>query len=344
MTKDQLDKITIPLPFAGGTGASVYDIQKASGSRPNYEDGFPANYSAPREAGGSFILRSEMNGLGKMASHNQWFQQAGGYYTFDPEWSNAQTPAGYPKDAILQHIQDGLLISVRSLVDNNTWDFRTQGIDGVHWGVCTPSALMFPRFDKASIRRLWSNTIDIPTTLQALSGDIVMPFDGFINYISDCTATIPHFEAENLVGLVEEGALTSMVFRRLPQTSPSAISGCMMGVILGITTPSEGAESSEDVYLDTSNPYSGERNCAVFTVDGLGLSMSGSGCGLIACKKGSKIKVFGRQTFSMQYSERMITRVHTQSGDQSSEEIISVGSGSFSANMFIEAYPISNQS
>ena len=63
MTKSQLSKMTIPMPFAGGSD-SVYDIQQPSGTRPNFSDGFPANYSAPKQTGGSFILRSEMNGLG----------------------------------------------------------------------------------------------------------------------------------------------------------------------------------------------------------------------------------------------------------------------------------------
>lgn len=342
MTKEQLSKMTIPMPFAGGNGASVYDILKPSGTRPNFEDGFPANYSAPKQAGGSFILRSEMNGLGKMASMNQWFQQAGGYYTFDTEWCNAQSPAGYPKDAILHHISSGMLVAVRSLVDNNTWDFRTAGIDGVHWEVCTPSALMFPMFNSDKRRILWTKLTSMSNQMSALSGNIIMPFDGFINYVADNSASMGSYNVENVIGLTEEnGAITSLVFQSVPQLSVAAMMGSLMGVVLGITSPNNEDGTAPDVIVDTGNIFSGERNCAVFHVDGMGLSSGGAGCGAIPCKKGSKIKVFGRQTYSRVYYDTITRRVHTNSGGSTSEMSIS-SQGAFQSQITIEAYPITN--
>jgi hypothetical protein len=280
-----------------------------------------------------------MNGLGKMASQNQWFQQAGGYYTFDPEWSNAQTPAGYPKDAILQHIQGGLLISVRSLVDNNTWDFRTQGIDGVHWEVCTPSALMFPNFNESEKEIIWtfSNSQQIPSTLSAISDNRIMPFDGYINYISSCSASIASYEMSVVTEITAEGVRTATLMQSV---MPNALTGSIFGVIIGITSPSGENGSAEDVIIDTSYPFSGDRNCAVFHVDGMGLSSGGAGCGVIPCKKGSKIKVFAMQTFTQTYS---LTMAQQNSLGNNGSVTISA-QGTFIPSLSIEAYPIASQS
>jgi hypothetical protein len=280
-----------------------------------------------------------MNGLGKMASQNQWFQQAGGYYTFDPEWSNAQTPAGYPKDAILQHIQGGLLISVRSLVDNNTWDFRTQGIDGVHWEVCTPSALMFPNFNESKKEIIWtySNSKPITDKLDAISDDRIMPFDGYINYISSCSASIASYILSVVTGITKEGVRTAVVTQNV---MPNALTGSIFGVIIGITSPSGENGSAEDVIIDTSNPFSGKRNCAVFHVDSMGLSDGGAGCGVIPCKKGSKIKVFAMQTFTKTYS--LTLPLEDSLGNTGS--VTRTAQGTFTPSLSIEAYPIASQS
>ena len=329
--------MTIPLPFAGGANASRDTIGKDSSTLPNYTDGFPANYSAPHAAGGSFILRKQMNAFGYMASKNQWFQQAGGIYTFDKDWSDAN--GGYPKGAILSYVVDGTVYAVMSLVNDNTWNFNEDGVDNVHWQLCSPGARFMPTFDVSKKQYLWNDvTANMTPEFSALSGNLVMPFDGYLNYLSSVDASVPGLGV-GVINSIDSG-FTGASQVVIPFVPTQVISGCVMGVVLGITSPTDGTEIAEDVELDTSNFVSGERNCAVFIVDGMGMAAGGAGCGLIPVKKGSKIKVFGHQTFSSQYQISMPYTHTTTSGTTTGTKTETI-QGSFSMKISLEAYPIS---
>lgn len=148
MTSSELTKLFVPQPFASGTGASLIPIQLSSGQMPNFEDGFPANFSAPKASGGSFIQRGMLNAIGHLASYAMFYRQAGGIFTFDAEF--ARLRGGYAKGAVLEMIEGNNYYKVISLVDNNMVDFTgntpttaqaTAGVvagtvDGVNWAFC----------------------------------------------------------------------------------------------------------------------------------------------------------------------------------------------------------------
>lgn len=143
-------KLYIPQPFASGSGAALTPIDGSSGDTPNFEDGFPANFSAPHASGGSFITRGQMNAIGNLASANDYYRACGGINTFDPKL--CAKIGGYPMDAILDYYSGGILYKVRSLVDDNTVDFTgttdttaytgiTNGsVDNVNWAIANPSS------------------------------------------------------------------------------------------------------------------------------------------------------------------------------------------------------------
>lgn len=339
MTAQQLSKLTIPMPFAGANGAALATIATTSGTTPNFPDGFPANYSAPRATGGSFVLRSELNAIGHMASKNEWFKQAGGFYTFDAAWSAAQSPAGYPQGAVLNYLKDGVIYDVISLVDNNTWNFVTSGVDDTHWRICSAGAQVFPTFDQSKRQILWNQMANISSTFGAISENFVMPFDGYINYLSNITAGIANLEAEVMVGLSINAStgVTTGTWNKLPFVPTQVLTGSMFGVMMGITSPVNG--TAADVSVDLTNIIGGTRNCAVFDVDGMGLSRGGAGIGLIPVKKGSKIKLFGQQTFSSTFTIPIEQKVVVSGGGTTTTTINKTCTGSFSANIRIEAFP-----
>lgn len=124
-------RLAMPCPFAkGSVEATITPIEDDAGDNNavNFLDGFPSVYSA---AGGKYITRGEMNAIGNLASQNQFFFLAGGVNTFDATF--AGKIGGYPEGAVLKYLNNGYLYDVISLVDNNTYDFTADGVDGVNW-------------------------------------------------------------------------------------------------------------------------------------------------------------------------------------------------------------------
>lgn len=102
--------------------------------RANLQTGFPAITQIPIANGGIPPERMDFNGLGYLLSSFYFFTQCGGVYTFNQDVSNAI--GGYPLGAVLYYTDsNGTTYKVRSLLENNTFDFVTTPsyIDDKHW-------------------------------------------------------------------------------------------------------------------------------------------------------------------------------------------------------------------
>lgn len=134
----QSRKILFPTPFAG-KDANATEIPITSGSAPiTVADGFGSAYNVPKSQGGRYISRNDMNGVLKLATRDTSFRQCGGLYTFDETLCGMI--GGYAKGAVLSFFDDdGILHFVRSLVDHNTYNFVTRGVDNENWTYCLPN-------------------------------------------------------------------------------------------------------------------------------------------------------------------------------------------------------------
>ena len=134
----QARKIIFPTPFAG-KDANATEIPITSGSAPiTVADGFGSVYNVPKSQGGRYISRNDMNGVLKLATRDTSFRQCGGLYTFDEALCGMI--GGYAKGAVLSFFDDeGMLHFVRSLVDHNTYNFVTRGVDNENWAYCLPN-------------------------------------------------------------------------------------------------------------------------------------------------------------------------------------------------------------
>lgn len=125
-------RMAMKYPFANNdtTNFTAIEQTKAAGDF-NFETGFNTPYSAPKSGGGKFVTRKEMNAIGNLASRNNYYDICGGINTFDQ--SLCDLIGGYPKGAILEYLLGLKLYKVMSMVDNNTVNFITDGIDTVNW-------------------------------------------------------------------------------------------------------------------------------------------------------------------------------------------------------------------
>lgn len=335
MKSTSLNPLLIPQPFATGNGAALTPIERSSGTMPNFEDGIPANFSAPKSGGGSYFQRGMMNAIGNMASANSFFHQCGGYHSFDQNVCDAI--GGYPNGCVLHWLTNGKFIAVESLVDDNTFDFTKNGIDGTHWRLVSSNGINFPTFDRNKRQTLWANSaMSITETFDAISAQVEMPFDGYINYLSTVTASLGGLEMQAITGYQPSiPIMTSKTFSFVP---PTVLAGSYFWAILAVSSPDDSGVAP-DIIIDTSDPIAGERNCSVFFVDGMGVAASGAGCGVIPVVKGSKIKLFGQETYSHIFSIPTTTTIATSGGTTQSTETTSV-SGSFAGWTTLEAYPI----
>lgn len=141
MTQEEFNqdygRIAMPKPFAhDGLITPIVDI--GDSTHPvNFADGFPSEYSAPHSQGGKYVTRGEFNAIGNLATRNDFYRACGGLNTFDADF--ASKIRGYPKDAVLQLLDNNVLKYVISLVDNNKVNFNAVGVDGVNWKFCYES-------------------------------------------------------------------------------------------------------------------------------------------------------------------------------------------------------------
>lgn len=126
------------MPF-GANDASNYMMPKTAQdpTNPNFLDGFPVAFSAPKSNNGQYVTRLQMNGIGNLASRFEFFRRVGGVVTFDPDLATAI--GGYPSGAVLKYLNNDYLYDVISLVDNNMVDFSSVGVDDVNWAYLSVS-------------------------------------------------------------------------------------------------------------------------------------------------------------------------------------------------------------
>ena len=334
MKSTNLNRLLIPQPFASGNGAALTPIEKSSGTMPNFEDGIPANFSAPKSGGGSYFQRGMMNAIGNMASANSFFHQCGGYHCFDQEVCDAI--GGYPNGCVLHWLTNGKFVAVESLVDDNTWNFTTDGIDGSHWRLVSSDGINFPTFDKSKKQTLWANSaMSIGNTFEAISAQVEMPFDGYVNYLSSIRASIPSIQITAVTAYSSSSATQTMF---PPYTPAGVLTQSYFWAVLAISSPDDNGVAP-DIIIDTSDPIAGERNCSVFLVDGMGVAASGAGCGLVPVSKGSKIRLYGQETFTYEVTVHSTKIVTTTDGSTTIDEPTTI-KGSFSGWTTLEAYPI----
>lgn len=123
-------------PFAAtGDKNTILDSPSTEDpQRANLQTGFPIITQIPIINGGIPPERKDFNGLGYLLSSFYFFTQCGGIYTFNRNVSNAI--GGYPLGAVLYYTDsNGTTYKVRSLLENNTFDFVTTPsyIDDEHW-------------------------------------------------------------------------------------------------------------------------------------------------------------------------------------------------------------------
>lgn len=121
MRKEDLEKARtyIPQLFAYGINAECHKVDTdASGF--TYKAGIPSIYSSLQ---GQKVCYADINGLVRSTTQSKWFNQLGGYYTFDPDVS--EKIGGYPLGAVLSYKdpETGYIREVRSLIADNTYNF-----------------------------------------------------------------------------------------------------------------------------------------------------------------------------------------------------------------------------
>lgn len=131
------DKNTLPNVNTDITNPQLADLT----------NGFPPITSLSPDDGGLPPERKDFNGLGYLTTLYDYFYQVGG--TFG--WNDTICTAigGYPAGARLWYIkQNGETVIVRSLIDNNTYNFTQNEsyIDGEKWIQDTPTMSDFNTF------------------------------------------------------------------------------------------------------------------------------------------------------------------------------------------------------
>lgn len=190
----------IPSVFCSN-GACQTSIPLTGNGVMNLRDGIPSDYSNDVKSGGKLIDRSMLNTIGRLGTRAQFFEQCGGYYTFDPEVSAAI--GGYPLNAILHYYAegDGIFHKVRSLRGGNTFDFTKYGVDGINWAYCDATvesiSPVFPDFENGIdvTNDLFNNLVTVESiygnTFQNLNdgmcsryamNEFTMPIDGYLSY------------------------------------------------------------------------------------------------------------------------------------------------------------------
>lgn len=95
------------------------------------DKGFGLSYTKHKTNGGRYVLRNQLNSLGKVGSIFQYKRKNGVVPTFNSEF--AELIGGYPKGAILWNINQVEAFRVVSLIDDNKVDFTKRGVDNVSW-------------------------------------------------------------------------------------------------------------------------------------------------------------------------------------------------------------------
>lgn len=120
----------VPLPFANsGTKNTIPTASQIgiTAGAASLTDGFPPLTFTPLSAGGVPPAGADFNGILNLLSANTRWDNAGGFYVYDSEFSTSIS--GYPKNALLAKLAgDGFWLST---ADNNTADPDTGGANWI---------------------------------------------------------------------------------------------------------------------------------------------------------------------------------------------------------------------
>ena len=129
-------------PFAASGDKTTLPETTTTAGAASLNKGLPPECSLAIADGGAYVRRTDLNGLGNLATSLNFFMQNGGQFTFNADVALAI--GGYPLGAVLWYFPTASQgYAVRSLKNNNTDNFVTtpSKIDGVSWTYVS----IFPR-------------------------------------------------------------------------------------------------------------------------------------------------------------------------------------------------------
>lgn len=181
---ERLDKIREFVEESKGT--FEWDISESvlAEKKVNFKTGFTDAFQT-KLPGGRVVTRQMLNTLGNIGTQCQFFEQCGGFYTFDRRVSDAI--GGYPNNALLQFFdkETNALRTVVSLKDDNTADFVSDRslIDGEHWKFVDDNPEIGIDVD-------YSDFIDLSDRIFTSTGitDLYeVPYDSYLQMFAVCT-------------------------------------------------------------------------------------------------------------------------------------------------------------
>lgn len=185
MTSTQLTAIkngivAIPNLFAyDATGdGNILQVPDIHSTDVCFKNGYPAGYDNT-SGSDKAIERNKFNWLLRAFSQASYFGQTGIRYTYNSSVSSAI--GGYPLGAVLAHDDGTSIRNVVSLVDNNTHNFLTDGVDNIHWKYLDQSDMsgIFPDYGISTY--ILTAQVDANTSSVSLcSSWTEMPRDGWI--------------------------------------------------------------------------------------------------------------------------------------------------------------------
>lgn len=277
--------VTLPMPFGKNGSVTMPSDNEAATDMVNYTTGIPSAFSSP----GTYIKRAQMNGAINSCSREGFFNQMGGYRTYDP--AVAAKCGGYPRGIVLKYFYMGMMYDVMSLVDNNTWNFVEKGINPSYWKWVTPGTSAIPDWNTNATDL--ATTASLPTSFGAVSAMIEMPFDGFIKCnISSISTALPVTTVGVMTGITEvNGAIQSVTKNMISIVSAVGILQAKFEVCVVIAPP-----SVTSIVMSGNIPQNG----VLFGVASGGASVNASEQP-IPVAKGYKIQMFGMQNFTNQW-------------------------------------------
>lgn len=212
--RDSID--FIPMPFASDPSShmTIKDGISEQDKFMSFKYGFPSAFSTGLNqdgSGGRVITRQMVNTIGNIGSQCQFYEQCGGYYTYDSDF--CASIGGYPKNAFLQYYDSGTaaLRTVVSLVDDNKHDFISLGVDGEHWKFVDD-------YPELSIAVDYSRGIDISSSILIETGvqDLYeVPFDSFFQMFAlsylDCSS-LKREDIENVTQAISKDDAGNYVY------------------------------------------------------------------------------------------------------------------------------------
>lgn len=173
----------LPMPSLFASNAEfptdIYNIENSQ--TPNavkFSTGYTSAYDNTANAGYS-IGRQGFNYILRCLSQGSFFGQTGIRYTYNSDVATAI--GGYPRGAILALDDDTSIRNVVSLVDDNTYDFVTNGVDNQHWKYLDDASNSGIYPDYGSSEYLITAQIPSATlSMTQVSDWTEMPMDGWI--------------------------------------------------------------------------------------------------------------------------------------------------------------------